>query len=67
MDAEQVLMIVKTYPTPSSKYGELTCTAGIRLRDNTWVRIYPYPFRTAKDDYQFEVIETFEYWWRPCS
>jgi len=47
-------MIVKTYPTPSSTYGELTCTAGIRLRDNTWIRIYPYPFRTAQEDYQFE-------------
>ena len=42
---EQILMAVKTYPTPSTKYGETVCTAGIRLRDGAWIRIYPYPFR----------------------
>jgi hypothetical protein len=53
-DLERVLMIVKTYPNASTKYGELTCTAGIRLRDNAWVRIYPYPFRIAEKDQQFK-------------
>lgn len=57
---EEVLMIVKTYPTPSSKYGELVCTAGIRLRDNTWIRIYPYPFRQAKTSEQFEKYDIIE-------
>jgi hypothetical protein len=57
---EEVLMVVKTYPTPSSKYGELVCTAGIRLRDNTWVRIYPYPFRQAKTSEQFEKYDVIE-------
>lgn len=53
-------MLVKTYPTPSTKHGELVCTAGIRLRDRQWVRIYPYPFRTLGLDYRFakwDVIE----------
>jgi len=27
---ERVLITVKTYPTLSTKYGELVCTAGIR-------------------------------------
>jgi len=31
MPLERVLMVVKTYPNPIRKYGELTCTAGIRL------------------------------------
>lgn len=50
---EHVFMLVKTYPTPSATYGELVCTAGIRLRDNTWVRIYPYPFRLLDEDRRF--------------
>lgn len=50
---ENVLMLVKTYPTPSAAYGELVCTAGIRLRDNKWVRIYPYPFRLLNEDQRF--------------
>lgn len=47
-------MLVKTYPTPSATYGELVCTAGIRLSDNTWVRIYPYPFRLLNEDQRFK-------------
>ncbi len=39
-----VLISVKTYPTLSTKYNELVCTAGF-LKDGTWVRIYPLPFR----------------------
>ena len=50
---EEVLMLVKTYPTPSATYGELVCTAGIRIRDNAWVRIYPYPFRLMDEDKRF--------------
>ena len=50
---EQILMLVKTYPTPSATYGELVCTAGIRLRDNAWIRIYPYPFRLLNEDLRF--------------
>lgn len=57
---EKILMVVKTYPTPSSKYGELVCTAGIRLRDNMWIRIYPYPFRQAKSREQFEKYDIIE-------
>ncbi|MCF8054554.1 MAG: hypothetical protein K9K75_04975 [Deltaproteobacteria bacterium] len=44
-----VFITVKTYPTLSSKYDELVCTAGI-LDDGSWVRIYPLPFR--KLDYE---------------
>lgn len=51
---EEILMIVKTYPTPSKTFGEVVCTAGIRLRDMAWVRLYPYPFRQAERDFQFQ-------------
>lgn len=49
MALTKVLITVKTYPTISSKYDELVCTAGFR-EDGTWVRIYPVPFR--KRDYK---------------
>ena len=44
MARERVLIIVKTYPTLSRKYGETVCTAGLR-EDGSWMRIYPVPFR----------------------
>ena len=50
MDREKVLITVKTYPTLSSKYDEVVCTAGLR-EDGSWVRIYPIPFRKL-DDYE---------------
>lgn len=46
---EKVFITVKTYPTLSTKYDELVCTAGIR-EDGSWIRIYPLPFR--KLDYE---------------
>ncbi len=44
MPLERILITVKTYPTLSTKYGELVCTAGLR-EDGSWIRIYPVPFR----------------------
>ena len=48
-----VLITVKTYPLPSSKYEELVCTAGL-LDDGKWIRVYPVPFRALayKDQYK---------------
>jgi len=50
---ERVLITVKTYPTLSSTYGELVCTAGIRESDLSWVRIYPMPFRSLKEQFKY--------------
>lgn len=44
----RVLITVKTYPQPSSSYGELVCTAGL-LNGEQWIRIYPIPFRFLQD------------------
>ena len=41
---ENIFILVKTYPTISSKHDELVCTAGVR-ETGEWVRIYPVPFR----------------------
>ena len=59
MKIEKVLITVKTYPTLSSTYGELACTAGFR-EDGTWIRIYPIPFRRLKEDYQFKKYQWIE-------
>lgn len=39
-----VLITVKTYPIPSTKYDELVCTAGV-TREHGFVRLYPINFR----------------------
>ena len=44
MALTKVLITVKTYPTLSTKYEELVCTAGF-LEDGSWIRIYPVQFR----------------------
>lgn len=41
---QEILIIVKAYPTPSEKYGETVCTAGI-TREGKWIRLYPIPYR----------------------
>jgi len=41
---EKILILVKTYPVPSTKYRELVCVAGI-TEQGEWRRLYPIPFR----------------------
>jgi hypothetical protein len=52
MAKERILIAVKTYPTLSTSYIELVCTAGFR-EDGSWVRIYPSPFRFLEKDQQY--------------
>lgn len=58
---EKILILVKTYPTPSTKYVETVCTAGIRP-DGSWVRIFPVPFRSLKEFQRYK-----KYQWVECS
>jgi hypothetical protein len=48
----RVLVTVKTYPLPSSKYEELVCTAGL-LDGEKWIRIYPIPLSFLSDDNKY--------------
>ncbi len=48
----KVFITVKTYPQPSSSYGELVCTAGL-LEGEQWIRIYPVPFRFLKENQRY--------------
>ena len=49
---EDILILVKTYPNPSTKYVESSCTAGI-TRSGEWLRLYPLPYRMLTSDRQF--------------
>jgi len=44
VEKARILITVKTYPTPSSKYDELVCTAGVR-EDGSFIRLYPIDYR----------------------
>jgi len=59
MALTKVLITVKTYPTISSKYDELVCTAGFR-EDGTWIRIYPLAFRKRDYDQQYRKYDWIE-------
>jgi len=59
MAKTKVLITVKTYPTISTKYDELVCTAGF-LEDGTWVRIYPVPYRKRAYAEQYKKYDWIE-------
>jgi hypothetical protein len=50
---ERVLILCKTYPSPSAKYAETSCVAGM-TEDGKMIRLYPVPFRLVSDDQQFK-------------
>lgn len=49
----RVLILCKTYPSPSAKYAETSCVAGMG-EDGKLIRLYPVPFRLIGDDRQFK-------------
>ena len=49
---EDILILVKTYPAPSKKYVESSCTAGI-TRTREWLRLHPLPFRLLESERKF--------------
>ncbi len=53
-ETKEILITVKGYPSPSKKYGETVCTAGVDLTTNNWIRLYPVPFRFLTFDKQFK-------------
>lgn len=59
MALTKVLITVKTYPSISTKYDELVCTAGFK-EDGTWVRIYPIPFRKLDFEDRYEKYQWIE-------
>ena len=50
---EHILILAKTYPSPSAQYVETSCVAGISL-DGSMRRLYPVPFRMIEEGQQFK-------------
>ncbi|MBA1292543.1 hypothetical protein G7025_04175 [Pseudomonas lurida] len=48
----RILILCKTYPSPSAKYAETSCVAGMDEEGNL-IRLYPVPFRLITSDQQF--------------
>ena len=57
MAKKKILITVKTYPSISSKYEELVCTAGFD-ENGKFIRIYPVPFRKLDYEKQYR-----KYYW----
>ncbi|MBF0541027.1 MAG: hypothetical protein HQK91_06220 [Nitrospirae bacterium] len=51
---KKVLITVKTYPNPSTKYEETVCVAGIDLSTGKWIRLYPITYRDLDDNQKFK-------------
>jgi len=50
---ERILILAKTYPSPSAQYVETSCVAGI-TELGCMRRLYPVPFRLVEDQRQFK-------------
>jgi len=59
MALTKILITVKTYPTISTKYDELVCTAGF-LEDGSWIRLYPIQFRKKPYAEQYKKYQWIE-------
>src|SRR5882724_3335556 len=55
----RLLVTVKAYPSPSTKYEETVCCAGI-TEDRQWVRLYPVPYRDLPGQKQFQKYDIIE-------
>jgi len=49
----RILILCKTYPSPSARYAETSCVAGME-EDGALIRLYPVPFRLIRDEKQFK-------------
>lgn len=47
-----ILILCKTYPSPSARYQETSCVAGME-EDGSLIRLFPVPFRLISGDQQF--------------
>jgi hypothetical protein len=55
---KKVLITVRTYPIPSKKDIEVSCTAGIS--DGQWIRLFPIPYRFLDGDKRFRKYQYIE-------
>lgn len=53
---EKILVLAKTYPSPSAKHAETSCVAGIN-EQGEMRRLFPVPFRLINENSQFQKWE----------
>lgn len=56
---KKVLITVRTYPVPSRKSIEVSCTAGV-TDDGEWIRLFPVPYRFLDRDKRFSKYQYIE-------
>ncbi|MDN4185456.1 MAG: hypothetical protein QY871_00020 [Dehalococcoides mccartyi] len=56
---KKVLITARTYPVPSKKSIEVSCTAGI-TDEGDWVRLFPIPWRFLDSDKRFKKYQYIE-------
>lgn len=59
-EKKRILITVKAYPNPSTKYGETVCCAGVELNNSQLVRLYPIPFRDLENEKKFKKYSIIE-------
>src|SRR5215211_764321 len=50
--SETAFVVVRTYPVPSQKDIEVSCTAAI-TKSGRWIRLFPVPYRLLKTHQRF--------------
>ena len=55
----RVLIVVKTYPTPARRGGEVSCTAAL-TEEGEWLRLFPIPYRFLTDNQKFQKYQWVE-------
>lgn len=58
-EKKKILITVKTYPLPSRKAIEASCTAGI-TEEGRWIRLFPLPFRYLEYEKRFRKYQWIE-------
>lgn len=59
-ETHRILITIKTYPTPSKKYVETVCVAGVSLNTGKLIRLYPIPFRDLDENKKFKKYNLIE-------
>jgi hypothetical protein len=58
-EKKEVLILVRTYPTPAKTGVEVSCTAGI-TKEGQWIRLFPVPYRFLDEDQRFSKYQRIE-------
>lgn len=56
---KRVLITIRTYPTPSRRTVEASCTAGI-TEEGEWIRLYPLNYRLLRNNQKFHKFQWIE-------